>query len=200
MVKGHVSFEHPQTAVAGCLDEARMMLQPVGPVPGASRLVAQLSTGSFTTKDVPTGRYRIQVTGLAGVCYLRDVRLGETSSKGGSVFLSGESRIELIFATDGGVVSGVVRSREGAAPVAAAQVLLVADGSYIAAAPPDTAATDNSGRFRFASVPPGSYQVLAQRKIDSQDYLDPAFRTGQGAVSITVNAGDSLEIEVGVPK
>ncbi len=58
-----------------------------------------------------------------------------------------------------GTLAGVVRSSSGR-PVAGARVFLqAADGKK-----PQTEVTDSTGRFIFAQLPPGLYEVRAQSK------------------------------------
>jgi hypothetical protein len=179
-----------------CSGGAQVSLTPVDPLPGAQELAAKLNHGAFAIRDVPPGRYRVQLHGLDGSCYLKQVRSGDANPENGIVLVSGNTQVELILAADSATVSGRVTLPDGKSPATAAQVALVTAEDSNAEDSVRFASATSDGLFQFERVPPGDYRVLALRKIDALDYLDPVFATEHGAARITVKPGSPATIEV----
>jgi len=179
-----------------CSSGARVSLKPVEPLPGAEELTAKLNHGSFTIRDVPPGRYRVQLFGLDGNCYLKQVRSGDGTPQKGIVSVSGNTQVELTLAADSETVSGKVTLPDGKSPAALAQVVLLAAEDNNAEDSVRFASSTSDGLFQFERVPPGDYQILALKKIDAPDYLDPVFASEHGATRITAKPGSPASIEV----
>jgi protocatechuate 3,4-dioxygenase beta subunit len=75
--------------------------------------------------------------------------------------------IQTSAATDGAVVSGRVLEQGTQAPVTGAQVVLMAQLQNPPPGPfryrPNTATTDENGRFEFVDIEPGRYRLTAQK-------------------------------------
>jgi uncharacterized protein (DUF2141 family) len=62
-----------------------------------------------------------------------------------------------------------------------------------------SAATDESGRFRFQSVVPGDYAVFAWEDLEEGDaYMDPEFLKPfeSKGLAVTIREGEKQEIQV----
>jgi hypothetical protein len=178
-----------------CSSGARVSLKPVDPLPGAEELTAKLNRGGFTIRDVPPGRYWVQLLGLDGNCYLKEVRSGDGAPQKGTVSVSGNTQVEFTLSAGSATVSGKVTLPDGKSPAATAPVVLVSaqdsnEGSVW------FASSTSDGLFQFERVPPGDYYVLALRKMDALDYLDPVFAAEHGAARITAKLGSPATIEV----
>lgn len=180
----------------GTCSGARAVLRPVDPLPGAQELNATLNRGTFTIHDVPPGRYRLQLLGLRGGCYLKQVRSADANPESGTVLVSGNTQVDLILAADPATVSGNVMLPDGKSPAPAAQVLLIAAETGDPEDDVRFAPAMSDGRFRFELVRPGDYQVLALPGINSLDYLDPVFAAEHGAARITARPGTESTVEV----
>jgi hypothetical protein len=184
----------------GCADRARVLLRPVDPLLGAQELSANLNHGAFTIHDVPSGHYRVQLRDLHGSCYVKRVRSGDANLESGIVSVYGNTPVELIMAADSATVSGRVTLPDGKSPSTTAQVVLVTTED---SNPEDSVrftSSNSEGLFQFDHVPPGDYQVLALRRLDALDYLDPVFRTEHGAARITAKPESLTTIELTLSK
>jgi len=179
-----------------CSNDVRVSLKPVDPLPGAEELTAKLNHGAFAVRDVPPGRYRVQLFGLDGSCYLKQVRSGDGAPQKGIVSVSGNTQVELTLATDSATVSGKVTLPDGKSPAALAQVVLLAAEDNNTEDSVRFASSTSDGLFQFERVPPGDYQILALKKIDALDYLDPVFASEHAAARITAKPGSPATIEV----
>jgi hypothetical protein len=192
VVTGRISGD----GVEGCSDGAFVSMQSVDSLPGAEELAAPLNHGAFTIPDVPPGRYWFQFRGLDGSCYVKQIRSADLNAANGILTVSGITQVELVLAAASATLSGTITLPDGKSPVAKAQVVLIAAEDGI---PEDRvwfASSTSEGLFQFEHVPPGEYQVLALRKIESLDYLDPVFAAEHGALRITVKPGRVTTIEV----
>jgi len=139
--------------------------------------------GSFEWKDVPAGRYYVQLAGQTGaeqssegdwfvkseVVANREADESGISLNGGSVFL------DLIVSANGAVLDGVVADQKGE-PLANAVIVAVPDKPLRGR--PDRyrkTVSDQSGRFSLHGIPPGEYTLLAWENVDGAAYYDPEF-------------------------
>ena len=59
-----------------CYSAAKLTLSPVDPLPVSRQFNAILtSAGSFTLRDVPAARYRIEIKGIDGPCFLKEIQV-----------------------------------------------------------------------------------------------------------------------------
>jgi protocatechuate 3,4-dioxygenase beta subunit len=54
--------------------------------------------------------------------------------------------------------------------------------------------TDEEGNFRAEQMPPGPYEAMAVRGMSSNDYMDPVYWEGHGAVRLTVADGKAAGV------
>ena len=181
----------------GCSDRAQVSLQPIDPLPGTQLTVGALDHDTFIVGDVPVGRYRVQLHGLHGSCYVAGVAQGDGSAEGGIISVSGDTKVSLVLATDGAEVSGRVLPPIGNAPPV---VLLIPADDYGSDVGVRFTSPDEEGFFKFEGVPPGPYQVVAVRKVNDLDYMDPVFAAEHGAQHIVAKPGNSAGIEVTLSK
>lgn len=192
-VRGSVS---PSQA-DGCSDRAQASLQPIDPLPGTQVFVGALDHDTFIIGDVPVGRYRVQLRGLQGSCYLARVGQGDRSAEGGIISVSDDTKVSLVLATDGVEVSGRVLPSSGNSP---SVVLLIPTDDYGSNDGLRFTSSDEEGFFKFESVPPGPYRVVALPKVIALDYMDPVFAAEHGAQHIVAKPGNSAGIEVMLSK
>jgi uncharacterized protein (DUF2141 family) len=131
--------------------------------------------GTFVFHDVPEGTYRVVLTSLPDGYYVRSAEDGAEASVLVSHGHAGPAEIRL--ASGAARIQGTVyknKNNEEAAP--SATVALIPDGQrrfyseYYR-----QAATDQSGNFTIANVPPGDYSLFAWQDIDRTAYIDPNF-------------------------
>jgi hypothetical protein len=166
-----------------------------------SRIAAD---GSFEWKNVPAGKYYVQLASDAGTdsaWYLksaladgRDTTDASISVNGGTVGLS------LVASANGGVVEGMVADANGQ-PVSNATVVAVPEmrlrgriGLY------RKTVSDQAGRFILRGLAPGSYMMFAWENVDGEAYYNPEFLKScepQGsALRVTEGEHKTLQLTV----
>ena len=133
--------------------------------------------GAFEWKNVPAGRYFIQVSENSGMdWFLKSAMVGgrEVGESGLSVS-GGTVSLSLVASTNGAVAEGVA-SNQNEEPVADAVVVAVPEMRLRTR--PDRyrkALTDQSGRFALRGLPPGDYTLFAWESMDGESYSVPEF-------------------------
>jgi Carboxypeptidase regulatory-like domain len=144
---------------------------------------------SFTLGRIQPGRYRVNITGGWG--YVKSVRVGDTESEGDILDLRNGPAGPLTVTVSSNFceVTGTVRDSKG--PVADTPVVLRSEGDW-----PNIqdARTDSNGTYKFASVSPGKYRLMAVDEDTlplgdvGQDFED----SGEVAVSVNLSPGDKV--------
>lgn len=119
--------------------------------------------GVFVISGVPAGRFDVEVQfpeSLNGA-YISEARAGGAVIRSGLTVGSEAVSLDISIGMNGGTASGLVVD-ENQAPIARAQVFLLA-ANGVGAAMPRRAAADSAGRFAFDGLAPGEYRVLAIR-------------------------------------
>ena len=140
--------------------------------------------GTFTIANVEPGPYR--VTGLTGLgMYLKTVRFNNEDMPGNRILVpSSDSQLTLLFSTDCGELSGVVRTASGE-PAAGVYISAVASPSR--GDTPPGAMTRSDGGFQMRCLAPGDYQVSAWETRDLGLIEYPEFRKPFESRSVPVS-------------
>jgi protocatechuate 3,4-dioxygenase beta subunit len=178
MVKGTLRIEGQVSQDEQNLGRIRVMLRPATQGGGANPSSTVSSDGTFTIPQVPSGDYRITVTGMPQNAYIKAARYDGTDVLNEGLRLDRESSasLEVIVGADAPTINGTVQNekQEGAAGVT---VVLIPD-------PPLRArfdlyrmgSTDASGRFHIEGVPPGNYRAFSwEWDVEMGAWQDPDF-------------------------
>jgi carboxypeptidase family protein len=157
--------------------------------------------GSFEWKDVPAGRYFVQISEASAMpdCFLKSAAAGgrDVSDSGFGVS-GGIAAIDLIASANGATVEGLAANQKDDL-VADAVVVAVPEARFRDR--PDRfrkAVTDQSGRFTLRGLPPGDYTLLAWESVDGEAYYNPEFLkayVGRGK-ALHVNEGDRVSVQL----
>ncbi len=183
-----------------CAIGARLALRPLDSMPESRAFEASFTRQRFVVPDVPCARYRVELLGLHGTCYLKDVRIDGRKADASNLAIDGSSHLKLLLSVDAATISGRL-GEPGNNRFDARDAVVVVPTTPDEAAPEGTriAPVDGDGQFRI-TVPPGTYQVLAVRNVQSLDYLDPVFLSDHDAVWVAVEAGTSTTLNLVNPK
>lgn len=175
------------------------------------------SDGTFVLNDVPAGTYRTYVSPIVvpspapGVfpaplpanmqnLFVKSVRFGQTDVRDGQLLITAapQEQLEIVIGTNSSVLEGRVLS-SSQQPSPGSTILLVpgaARGSRTDLY--RSVVADHDGRFRFSSVAPGDYAVLAWEDIEPRSWEDPGFlRPFETELkSIQLDPGKTLNIEL----
>jgi protocatechuate 3,4-dioxygenase beta subunit len=128
-----------------------------------------------TLRNVPPGRYVLQVGNPLRDYYVKSARTNEADILADGLTVTGPGRIDIeaILASDGGRVEGVVRDKDQK-PFSGATIVLVPDqrsrfDRY------RSVSSDQNGHYEFAAVAPGGYKLFAWDDVEAGEWRDPDF-------------------------
>ena len=156
---------------------------------------------SFVLKDVVPTRFKVGVRGAPDCCYVKSIRYGgeripDAGPDSGIEFAS-RSTLEITLSATAAQVEGAVVDKDGKG-VVGATVALIPRGAGTPAVRSVT--TNEAGRYRFAGLKPGDYQLLAWEDIEPGACLDPDFRKAfeSRAESVTLDANGHQTVQLKV--
>jgi protocatechuate 3,4-dioxygenase beta subunit len=160
------------------LGRMRVMLRPTTQAVGANPSSTIPLDGTFTIPQVPSGDYRITVTGMPQNAYIKAARYDGTDVLNEGLRLDRESSasLEVIVGADAPTINGTVQNEKQEA-AAGVTVVLIPD-------PPRrarfdlyrTGSTDASGRFHIEGARPGNYRAFSwEWDVEMGDWQDPDF-------------------------
>ena len=146
-------------------------------------------------RDIPAGRYWVDVTNLAPGFYVKRIRFGaeDVTSVPLKVGQSGsEPQVEVMLSDRTATLSGIVLGPSGE-PVRIAQVMLAPASRDLERVSRLVKGTVSGagGAFRFEGIAPGNYVVLAFEDAEPGLAEDPDFRAGFLELGTEVSLGPS---------
>ena len=181
-----------------CYSAAKLILRPVDPMPVTRQFNATLTpAGTFVLRDVPAARYRVELTGFEGSCFLREIRMEGKKALQGIVTIERSVNLELAVSAGSGKVTGTVTGLSEQNLTSGLVILVSADddGREIR-----TTTFDAKGQFNLQQIPPGRYRLFATQRIGSNDYLDPIFWQESQAPEIEIKQGSSITQDLKLTK
>jgi hypothetical protein len=156
--------------------------------------------GSFEWKNVPAGRYSVQISDASAMpdWFLKSVTAGRDGADSGFSVSSGTTTLDLVASANGAVADGIATNQKDE-PVPDAVVVAVPEAHF--RSHPDRyrkAVTDQSGRFILRGMPPGDYTLFAWESVDGEAYYNPEFLKtyeGQGKALI-LSEGERQSIRI----
>ena len=130
----------------------------------------------LTVRNVPPDHYALRLSGsLLRKSYVKSARTGEADVLADGLSLTGPGTIgiEIVIASDGGAIEGVVRD-ENQQPVSGATILLAPDRRTRADLF-QSVTSDQNGRYEFAGIAPGHYKLFAWEDVEPEVWNDPDF-------------------------
>jgi hypothetical protein len=157
--------------------------------------------GSLSFNRVSAGKYRVSLGRLQGL-YIKSIAWGQQDITDLPLdLLAGvpaRTELAIVLGADGGQIEGIV-STEKSEPADSATVTLVPAGAHQSRPFHKSATTDGSGHFTIRGIAPGSYNLFAWDKVDTNaviydpDFLRPYQALGQ---AIEVRSGDKKLAEL----
>jgi hypothetical protein len=169
---------------------------------GFGTVVQVNGDGSFEWKNVPPGRYYVELAGDPGASadwFMKSIAAGghEATDTGFSVG-GGVTTVELVASANGAEVAGIASDAKGV-PLANATVVAVPETRLQARADRyRKTVSDQSGHFTLHGLPPGEYTLFAWEIVDGEAYYNPEFLKsyeGRGAV-LRVSEGERKTLQL----
>jgi hypothetical protein len=159
--------------------------------------------GSFEWKDVPAGRYVVQISDASAMpdLFLKSVLAGgHDVSESSFRVSSGGTVLDLVASDSGAAIEGVVTNSKSE-PAPDALVVAVPEERF--RSHPERyrkSDSDQSGRFALRGLPPGDYILFAWQDMDGEAYLNPEFLKvyeSQGK-PLHIKAGEHASVQLNV--
>jgi len=168
---------------------------------GFSTLAHVYGDGSFEWKNVPAGRYYIQISDASALpdWFLKSaLAAGRDISDSGLTMNGGSAMLDLVASANGAAVDGTATDAKDK-PVA--DVVIVAVPEVRLRNRPDRyrkAVTDQSGHFALRGLPPGDYTLFAWESVDDEAYYNPEFlKSYEGAgKALHVSEGERTSVQL----
>jgi protocatechuate 3,4-dioxygenase beta subunit len=147
---------------------------------------------------VAPGDYRVSMTGFTAKFYMKSIRIGgnDVWNNGLHLVSPPESTLEIVVGTDSGEITGVLKN-DKMELVTNAVLALVPQSPLLRFR---SATSDGDGKFRFPTVPPGTYKLFAWEYADPQAWQDTEFRRPyeSAAKTIEVRPGGKVDTQLTV--
>jgi hypothetical protein len=174
--------------------------------------------GTFRLLNVVPGDYRIELGGFpinvnnpanpgtqyigtmqTANAYVKDARLDGNDALNAPVRFSGSvsNGLDIVLGFGSGRVDGTVTDARSQ-PVSAGRVVAVPDRMRFRTDLYRQLAIDQSGRFAFASLPPGDYKIFAFESVEDNAWFDPDLlaRSEGRAVSVHISEASTQSVSV----
>jgi uncharacterized surface anchored protein len=144
---------------------------------GTSFGTGLLSDGTFALTNLSAGVLHVELTGFPDDFFIRSARSGskDVLREGINLANGAVDTLEVIVATKGGTVEGVVNDSRKSPALGAVVVLMPntdrRDRSYLV----KTVRTDQYGRFAIRGIAPGDYKVFSWDDLEPNIFFDPSF-------------------------
>ena len=165
---------------------------------GFSTLTHVNADGSFDWKDVPAGRYSVQISETSAMpdWFLKSVSAGRDGGDSGFSVSGGTTTLDLVASANGAATDGIATNQKDE-PVADAVIVAVPEARFRSR--PDRyrkAVTDQSGRFILRGMPPGDYTLFAWESIGGEAYYNPEFLKGYEGQGKTLHVDEAERVSV----
>jgi hypothetical protein len=182
------------------LSELTVIAQSLGDLGAVQRIsAAVMDDGVFVLENLHPDRFRIDLSGLDGSCYLKSVILDSHEVRPVSVQLATESPPELVLSPNGGRIDGV--TIDSSQTPRSAKVFLVPAPELRGRTDLfKTVVADESGRFSLQGIAPGEYKLLGLNSLFQDSYLDsemlaPLEQAGQ-SVTMREASGVTVRLQI----
>jgi hypothetical protein len=120
------------------------------------------------------GEYRAQVLGMPVAYYVKEARIEQTDVLNAPLVITEPPRgnLEIVVSSAAGQIDGTLTDKTFQ-PVSALQTVLIPDEHRDRSDLFKSAVTDQSGKFTFRGVTPGSYKIFAWESLEPNAFYDP---------------------------
>jgi len=177
----------------------RVVLRPTAP--NGLSMGTQLvnADGTFSLNNTFPGEYRFQVLPMPPDYYIKEARIDQTDvlNQPWVIGTSVRGSLEVVVSSAGGQIEGTVVDARSQ-PVSSILAVLIPDQDRGRTELMKTASSDQSGRFTFRGITPGTYKIFAWEGIEANSYFDPEVLSQYEpqAKPVRIGEGEKLVAEV----
>jgi hypothetical protein len=147
---------------------------------------------------LPQGRYWLELQDTAADTYVVSATVAGRDILRDGIPLEADSELELVLASPGGVMQGIVRDSNGNT-LSHAVVALVPDSPMRSAGPLYRSdISDVRGRFEIRGIAPGSYRLFAWTELEGAAYRNPEFMKefDERGTPVRIEKGQRLSMDL----
>jgi hypothetical protein len=145
------------------------------------RIHSRYGSENCVGSQVVPGLHQFDLQGTPPDMYLQSAKIGDRDVLAGELNITGDTTLEVILATPGAIVDGIVRTTDGNV-LADSAVVLVPDSPYDKVlARYRSVITDSNGKYEIHGIAPGSYQLYAWSELEGFAYRNAEFMKEFGA-------------------
>ena len=128
--------------------------------------------GRLSSKNVPPGRFAVEVRYLPDNCFVQNVTYGGQEMTLDGIEITAPAPLEVVLSATAARINGRVTDKAGwPAPWTAVALIPSGVGSPI-----ESAIARDDGAFAFDHLRPGTYKLMAWEDVDWGAWKDPEFR------------------------
>jgi hypothetical protein len=147
---------------------------------------------------LPQGRYWLELQDTAADTYVVSATVAGQDILRDGIPLEADSELDLVLASPGGVMQGIVRDSNGNT-LSHAVVALVPDSPMRSAGPLYRSdISDIRGRFELRGIAPGSYRLFAWTELEGAAYRNPEFMKEfeERGMPVRIEKGQRLSMDI----
>jgi hypothetical protein len=139
------------------------------------RIRSRYGLGECLSSAVVPGPHELELEGTSPDSYVMSATAGDRDIAVEGLNITGDTAVEIILTTPGGIVQGSVRDAAGNA-LPDAVVVIVPDAPYRSFGPHYRAViSDPNGEFELRGIAPGNYKLFAWTELEGAAYRNAEF-------------------------
>ena len=173
-IQGIVKLDEGETS----LTSMRIQLEPLAQSQGGPGTMGSgiKEDGKFTVPNLAPSRYRMRIQNIPTGFYLKAIRQGNQDVHLTGLDTTTAGDLTVLLAPGPGSVEGLVKDSKDQ-PQAQVTVVLVPKDPWQGVADAIRIATSGAdGKYQFAQLTPGEYEVFAFEDAETGSWFDPDFR------------------------
>ncbi|PYS53038.1 MAG: hypothetical protein DMG13_14045 [Acidobacteria bacterium] len=202
-IRGQVRVEGStiRQLVTPPMRQLNVVLKPIAdPASLLEAAPAVYPDGTFVLPGLPSGEYRISVTGMPPEFYIKSARFGSVDVLENGISVRGvvAGSLDVVLSNNGGRIEGSVLD-PGATSAGHGYVVLVPETPRPERSDLYKAvATGVDGRFTITGLAPGRYRMVTSPNFDPYTYRDPAFMEAfkDRSYRLSIAAGELVNVEL----
>jgi hypothetical protein len=162
------------------------------------RIRSRYGSENCVGSQVVPGLHQFDLQGLPPDMYLQSAKIGDRDVLAGELNITSDTTLDIVLATPGAILDGIVRTADGNV-LADSAVVLVPESPYDKVlARYRSVITDSNGKYEIHGVAPGSYKLYAWPELEGFAYRNAEFMKefeGRGKI-IRIEKKDHVSVDL----